>query len=202
MKYCRNRCDCSWAEGDDPFRWRGSLPLARWGLAELQLMGWPLLALTVLAARFCWYLAPLPAAALALVVYFFRDPPRRVPEEPGLVVSPADGTIAEITRLEQDEFIGGPAVRIGIFLSIFNVHLNRAPLAGRVIAPALLAGRIPQRPAAGKRAAEREHVDRPGGGAAAPSAAGGAADFRGHRAADRLRPAAGRGRWSAGRSSA
>ena len=134
MKYCRNRCDCSWAESDDPFRWRGRLPLARWGLAELQLMGWPLLALTLLAGWFCWYLAPLPAAALALVVYFFRDLTRRVPEGPGLVVSPADGKIAEVTHLEHDEFIGGPAVRIGIFLSIFNVHLNRAPLECRVIA--------------------------------------------------------------------
>ena len=47
--------------------------------------------------------------------------------------SPADGKIAEITRLEHDEFIGGPAVRIGIFLSIFNVHLNRSSTAARVI---------------------------------------------------------------------
>ena len=50
------------------------------------------------------------------------------------MVSPADGKVVEITRLEHDEFIGGPAVRIGIFLSIFNVHLNRAPVACRVIA--------------------------------------------------------------------
>ena len=49
-------------------------------------------------------------------------------------VSPADGTVAEVAPLEHDEFIGGPAVRIGIFLSIFNVHLNRAPAAARVIA--------------------------------------------------------------------
>jgi len=75
-----------------------------------------------------------PAVLLALLVYFFRDPPRRVPREPGLVVSPADGTICEVTRLPHDEFLGGPAVRIGIFLSIFNVHLNRAPAAARVIA--------------------------------------------------------------------
>ena len=98
-------------------------------------MGWPLLALTVAAGLFLsgtWRRCR--RRRWALVVYFFRDPPRRVPQEPGLVVSPADGTVAEITRLEHDEFIGGPAVRIGIFLSIFNVHLNRAPLACRVIA--------------------------------------------------------------------
>ena len=74
-----------------------------------------------------WYLALGPGVVLGLIVYFFRDPPRRVPAEPGLVVSPADGRVAEITQLDHDEFIGGPAVRIGIFLSIFNVHLNRAP---------------------------------------------------------------------------
>ena len=71
---------------------------------------------------------------LGLIVYFFRDPPRRVPQEPGLLVSPADGKVVEITPLEHDEFVGGPAVRIGIFLSIFNVHLNRSPAAARVIA--------------------------------------------------------------------
>ena len=49
------------------------------------------------------------------------------------MVAPADGMVAEITRLEHDDFIGGPAVRIGIFLSIFNVHINRAPCAAPVI---------------------------------------------------------------------
>ena len=135
LKYSRNRCGCDWDEADDPFRWRERLPFARWGLAELQLIGWPLLGLTVLLACFPFcYLAVVPGGLLCLIVYFFRDPPRRVPQEPGLVVSPADGKIAEVTHLDHDEFIGGPAVRIGIFLSIFNVHLNRAPAASRVIA--------------------------------------------------------------------
>jgi phosphatidylserine decarboxylase len=49
------------------------------------------------------------------------------------MLSPADGKVAEVTRLDHDEFFGGPAVRIGIFLSIFNVHLNRSPAAARVI---------------------------------------------------------------------
>jgi len=75
-----------------------------------------------------------PAVALGLIVSFFRSPRRSVPQAPGLLVSPADGTIAEITRLSRDDFVGGPAVRIGIFLSIFNVHLNRSPSAARVIA--------------------------------------------------------------------
>jgi phosphatidylserine decarboxylase len=70
---------------------------------------------------------------LVFVLYFFRDPRRTVPTGPGLVVSPADGTVAEITELAYDEFVGGPAVRIGIFLSIFNVHMNRSPAEARVI---------------------------------------------------------------------
>jgi phosphatidylserine decarboxylase len=139
LKFCRNVCGCSWPAEHDHFRWRGRLGLARWGLAEILLLGGPLLAIIVAAVLFLppvarWCVVPLPAAALGLVVFFFRNPPRQSPAEPGLVLSPADATITDVTRLERDEFIGGPAVKIGMFLSIFNVHLNRAPLAGRVIA--------------------------------------------------------------------
>lgn len=135
LKYCRNVCTCHWDPADDRFVWRDRLPFARWGLAELQLMGWPLLALTILLTLMpWWYLAILSAVPLCLIVYFFRDPLRAVPTGPGLLVAPADGKVVEITKLENDDFIGGPAVRIGIFLSIFNVHLNRAPSESRVIA--------------------------------------------------------------------
>ncbi|REK12470.1 MAG: phosphatidylserine decarboxylase family protein [Planctomycetota bacterium] len=133
LKYCRNQCTCDWDPADDPFRWRERLPFARWGLAELQLMGWPLFVLLLVGGWFHPALALVPAVLLAFVLYFFRDPPRSVPQEPGLLVSPADGTIAEVARLDHDPFVGGPAVRIGIFLSIFNVHINRAPAAARVI---------------------------------------------------------------------
>jgi len=97
-------------------------------------MGWPLLVLTVLLAYYCWYVAWIPAVPLCLVVWFFRDPPRRIPQGADLLVSPADGKVVSVDRLEHDEFVGGPAVRIGIFLSILNVHLNRAPCDCRVIA--------------------------------------------------------------------
>lgn len=133
LKYCRNQTDCYWDSIDDRFAWRERIPFARWGLAELQLMGWPLLAATVALGLTYWYLAPAPAILLCLVVYFFRDPPRRIPQDPGLLVAPADGKVVEITSLEHDEFVGGPAVRVAIFLSIFNVHINRAPCAARVV---------------------------------------------------------------------
>ncbi len=136
LKFCRNLCDAEWASEHDQFRWRDRLPFARWGLAELQLMGWPLLAATIAVALCPWpwcLTAVVPGVLLALVVWFFRDPPRHISTESGLIVSPADGTIVEISHLEHDEFIDGPAVRIGIFLSIFNVHINRAPEQCRVI---------------------------------------------------------------------
>lgn len=133
LKYHANLCQGGWDTADDPFTWRQKIPFARWGLAELQLMGYPLLALALGGAAFAWYLALPPAILLVLVVYFFRDPPRRVPGQAGLIVAPADGKVVEVVRLEHDDFIGGPAVRIGIFLSIFNVHLNRSPLEARVL---------------------------------------------------------------------
>jgi phosphatidylserine decarboxylase len=133
LKYCRNLCTRRWRPEDDPFRWRERLGFTRWGLAELQIMGWPLFVATVALSLSWWYLAVVPATLLGLVLYFFRDPARHVPDDLGLLISPADGTIAEIVRLEHDEFIGGPAVRIGIFLSIFNVHINRSPAEARVI---------------------------------------------------------------------
>jgi len=133
LKYCRNLCTASWDTADDPFRWRERLPFARWGLAEIQIMGWPLVALAVIGGSFHWSVAIVPLVLLAFVLYFFRDPARRVPADPGLLVSPADGTIAEISQLVHDPFIGGPAVRIGIFLSVFNVHMNRSPAKSRVI---------------------------------------------------------------------
>jgi phosphatidylserine decarboxylase len=64
--------------------------------------------------------------------WFFRDPKRVVPTEPGLVVATADGKVVHIEEIDHDDFIGGPAVEIGIFLSIFNVHINRVPVACRV----------------------------------------------------------------------
>lgn len=136
LKYCRNLCTANWAPEDDPFHWREKIPFARWGLCELIVMSAVLIAVGAAIVYWLpayWYLAVIPGLLLAEVVYFFRDPPRKVPTEPGLVVSPADGTVVDITRLEHDPFVAGPAIRIGIFLSIFNVHINRFPVAARCI---------------------------------------------------------------------
>ncbi len=144
LKFHRNQGDWYWDAIDDPFTWRDRLPFARVGLAELLLMAGGFFAAT--AALGWWAMradgairvvaAVLAAAAAVcgiLIVWFFRDPPRSVPTAAGLVVSPADIKVVEIEELAHDDFIGGPAIKIGIFLSIFNVHINRAPLAGRVV---------------------------------------------------------------------
>lgn len=136
LKFCCNRCDGHWLPADDPFSWRDRIPIARWGLAEVLLLGGPL---AVAALGMVWAggilrpMACLPAAIACLVLYFFRDPNRRVPDGPGLLAAPADGKVVEVARLDHDPFFGGPATRIGIFLSIFDVHINRSPADARVV---------------------------------------------------------------------
>lgn len=60
-------------------------------------------------------------------LYFFRDPQRRTTTDPAAVVCPADGTIVDITRVEEPRYLKAPCRRISIFMSVFNVHVNRAP---------------------------------------------------------------------------
>jgi phosphatidylserine decarboxylase len=112
------------------------LRVAPWGCKDLCIFGLPLvlavIGLLLAGDPWCW-LALVPLVVLVWLVSFFRDPRRLIPDEPRAIVAPADGLVVDITRLPQYDFIGGPAVRIGIFLSIFNVHINRAPTAGRVV---------------------------------------------------------------------
>jgi phosphatidylserine decarboxylase len=112
------------------------LPIATWGWKDLNLFGWPLVAailgFLLLGCPWCW-LGLIPFVLLLWLISFFRDPPRRVPDDPLAIVAPADGTVVDVTPLAEYDFIGRRSVRIGIFLSIFNVHINRAPTAGRVL---------------------------------------------------------------------
>lgn len=68
----------------------------------------------------------------AFMIFFFRDPERRVPTAPGLIVAPADGTVVEIVEEYEAEYLRAPARRISIFLSPLDVHVNRAPAEGEV----------------------------------------------------------------------
>ncbi len=133
VKFYRNQGGYYWRPEDDPFTWRDRLPFARVGLAELILMCGTCLILTAITAWLWWPASFVPAVLGVFFLSFFRDPSRSVPCEPGLVVAPADGKVVEVVELDHDEYIGGPAVMVGIFLSVFNVHINRSPVAARVI---------------------------------------------------------------------
>lgn len=77
-------------------------------------------------------LAAIPAAFGLFVLSFYRDPERSGPDDPALLLSPADGTVTDIVEVEEPLYLRGRALRVGIFLSPLNVHVNRAPLAGTV----------------------------------------------------------------------
>jgi phosphatidylserine decarboxylase len=72
------------------------------------------------------------AACLLFTLYFFRDPERIPPKDDHLAVSPADGVVTTVDEVEETEFLNKKVRRIGIFLSVLDVHINRAPLAGEV----------------------------------------------------------------------
>ncbi len=78
-----------------------------------------------------WALPPLAVWGFALS--FFRDPERYPPPGEGQVVSPADGTVCEVSEGDPPPFVGERAAKVGIFLSVFNVHVNRSPLAGKTV---------------------------------------------------------------------
>lgn len=77
-------------------------------------------------------LALLPLPVWVWLLAFFRDPERVIPQEPGVYVSPADGMVSDVMELPGHDLLNEPCVRIGIFLNVFNVHVNRSPCAGKV----------------------------------------------------------------------
>lgn len=137
LKYTRNVCGYSFKPEDDAYAYRNHLGFARHGFAEMLLFTLAYLLLTApcvwLALDLHW-LFWIPAAALSLVeleiVTFFRDPERVIPADFDVLVSPADGTVTNVEEVDEPEF--GKALRISIFLSIFNVHVNRSPFDGEV----------------------------------------------------------------------
>src|SRR2546426_529223 len=93
-----------------------------------------LLALLAFASSFVTlWLSLLFLLLLFCTVAFFRDPNRAAPSDPNLVVAAADGTVMDIAELDENEVLKAKMRRVGIFLSIFDVHTNRAPIDGRVI---------------------------------------------------------------------
>jgi phosphatidylserine decarboxylase len=99
--------------------------------------GWPFvigpLAVAAVLALLGWAWPAAVAAILGVFcAFFFRDPERVVPTAPGLVVSPADGKVVQVLPAPADNALGPGAQQISVFLSIFDVHVNRSPVAGIV----------------------------------------------------------------------
>ena len=99
---------------------------ARWIFLVLALLG--------VASVFISLWILLPVFLLTIYTFwFFRDPARISPDDPDAVVAAADGTVADIVEIEEPEVLHARQKRIGIFLSVFDVHTNRAPISGKII---------------------------------------------------------------------
>jgi phosphatidylserine decarboxylase len=99
---------------------------ARWILAVLALLG------AVSCAISLWLLLPI-LLLFGYTIWFFRDPARTSPNDPNVVLASADGVVADIVEIEETEVLNARTRRVGIFLSVFDVHTNRAPMDGRII---------------------------------------------------------------------
>jgi phosphatidylserine decarboxylase len=91
------------------------------------------LGMLLVAALLWWFTVPwlavVPLLLAAFFLWFFRDPERQIPGDAGLIVSPADGKVTDVTPTQ---FNGRPCTRISIFLNVFDVHVNRSPIAGTI----------------------------------------------------------------------
>ena len=141
LKFCRNVCGYWFRPEDDRFVWRRRrLRLsADLRLAEVVCFSLLFAVLSFFSVAGAVWIHPLlysPLIAIIpfwlFVISFFRDPNRVNPTDPAALVSPADGKVTHIDEIDSAEFPEGRAFRISIFLSVFNVHVNRSPRRSRV----------------------------------------------------------------------
>lgn len=78
------------------------------------------------------YWAIIPGVLAAFLTFFFRNPVRSIPEGCDLILSPADGMVMGVTELYEEQFLNTTAKKVTIFLSVFDVHVNRSPIAGKI----------------------------------------------------------------------
>ena len=88
--------------------------------------------ITLITAYFLWWAAILPALLFVYVLYFFRDPERSAPDDPLAIVSAADGKVIAVDEVVDEAFTRQTMKRVAVFLSVFDVHVNRTPYAGTV----------------------------------------------------------------------
>lgn len=108
--------------------------------------GWPFIAISVGLALLILWLTNLVAALpfiliAAFVVQFFRDPPRTIPQDSNVILSPADGKVISIEK-SHDTYQNVEALKISVFMNVFNVHSNRSPVDGEVLDVQYFAGKF------------------------------------------------------------
>lgn len=107
--------------------------------------GWPFIGLAIALAALVTYFSAawsIPFWIIAVfVLQFFRDPPRTIPQKANVVVSPADGRIVVVEKT-QDPYAGREALKISVFMNVFNVHSNRAPVDGKIQAAQYFPGKF------------------------------------------------------------
>jgi phosphatidylserine decarboxylase len=105
-------------------------PVAKEGLPFLI----PSALLTILFAGMGWeVLTAIGVLVTLFIAFFFRNPKRETPDLQNIILSPADGRIIHVGECEEDRFLKKKVLKVSIFMSLFNVHLNRAPVSGRVL---------------------------------------------------------------------
>lgn len=116
-----------------------TIPLAAEGYPFILFCGFVTVVLALIGLT---WLALAGILLTAFVTYFFRDPARVLPEDPQAVVCPADGKVIVVREVEDHRFLPGKTIKISIFMNVFNVHVNRIPLAGTVERVFLSPGRF------------------------------------------------------------
>jgi phosphatidylserine decarboxylase len=96
----------------------------------------------LLGAAVSPFWAIVPGVLACYFIYFFRNPERTIPLDDSVLVSPADGTVQEVVPLDGDDFVKEPCNKVVIFLSVFNVHVNRSPIAGEIKCQKYVCGRF------------------------------------------------------------
>ena len=130
LRWVANVCGLRPPAGADPVLFADRFGLVRLARPELLLALFVSAAAGVVASIWSWWLLPVALLPLAFTTWFFRDPERLPPAGEGLVLAAADGVLDDVRREPECPFFQGPAIRLGVFLSLFDVHVNRAPVAG------------------------------------------------------------------------
>ena len=107
------------------------LPVAKEGLPFIGIAA--AVMLVVFLITDIWWIDLFFLLLTAFVIYFFRDPDREITDDPSAIVSPADGKVIKIRRVRDDRFLNADVMKISIFMSVFNVHVNRVPATSRIV---------------------------------------------------------------------